>query len=137
MLHKPKLSESEAAELQLDSYVMHIHNHRCLACDCVERFSHLFEVWIHPTKTRTTALNVLKPAMSLQHLPIAYIDLPELPIPVCSDCIETFQHRELATSVLPAADPASWRETLRRKYTPAPAAKPAAEPKKEPSLDQL
>ena len=140
MLHRPKLSESEAAELQLDSYVMHIHNHRCQRCDCVERFSYLFEVWVHPTKTRSSALNVLKPATTLQRLAIAYIELPELPILICSDCIEGFQHHELTDSVLPVANPAAWRETLQRKYTPQPAAKPAptaTTEKKEPTLDQL
>lgn len=138
MLHKPKLSESEASELLLDSYVMHIHNNRCKNCDCVERHSHLFEVWTHPTKTRLTALNVLKPVMgALQPLPIAYIDLPEREVPICSDCVELYTP-PTGTPLLPAADPAAWRETLRKKYTPQPVADSRQpETKKEPTLDQL
>jgi hypothetical protein len=130
----PRITESEAKELLLDSYVMYIHTHTCTNCECGERFSELFEVWAHPTKTRTTALNVLRPATRLDHsLQLAYIELPERPIPVCSDCAPTYDIG--ASPPIPALSREEWAATLKRKYAP-PA---ASQPKKPapPTLDQL
>jgi hypothetical protein len=132
----PMLTESDAALLIHDSYVMHRKTQLCESCGCGEQFSELFEVWIHPTKTRSTNLHVLRRAGAgaLKDLEIAYISLPSISIPLCSECVETFVHPN-RISTIGMASRAAWMDTLRRKYTPAEAAKPAAKP--EPSLDQL
>src|SRR5258706_678833 len=95
----PKISESEADQLQLDSFVMHIKTHLCSNCGCGEQFSDLFEVWAHPTKTGgRSALHVLRPATTLHRLPIAYILFPINMVPICSECVENL---ELGTLIAP------------------------------------
>jgi hypothetical protein len=134
-IHHIRLSESEVSELQLDSYVVHIHQQACLNCDCRERFSHLFEVWTHPTKTRTTGFRDLRLTSDQpRDLPIAVVELPERSIPLCSDCAETYDRPGL-----PAIQPISrsdWEATLKRKYTPEPPA-PRPQSRPTPTLDQL
>lgn len=115
-----KITEAEAVELQLDSYVMHIHNTIC-GCGSGERYGQLFEVWIHPTKTRLSGFRELRPARgALKDLPITYVDMPTEHKWICSDCITSYKsptHGE----PLPAVSAQAWAETLKRKYAPEPA----------------
>jgi hypothetical protein len=132
---RPPVSETEAKELTLDSYVMHIHTQICTNCDCAERFCELFEVWTHPTKTRTTALNVLHHADRIDHsLMISYIELPKRPIPICSDCVEQYEIRD-AERPTPAVSREAWAATLKRKYAPAPSVQKTKP--HTPTLDDL
>lgn len=134
---KPFVSESDAALLIHDSYVMHIKTHHCTSCQCSERFSQLFEVWTHPTKTRSTGLTVLKATgPALKDLEIAYIELPATNIPLCEECVNTFVHPN-RVSTIGMASREAWAETLRRKYTPEPAPLARSESKPQPSLDML
>lgn len=132
----PMVTESDAALLTHDSYVMHIRTQHCTSCSCGERFSTMFEVWTHPTKTRSTGLNVLRPVLGtiLKDLTIAYIELPMIVIPLCSECVDTFVHPN-RTSTIGVASREAWADTLKRKYTPDPVASPKG--KVEPTLDML
>lgn len=117
---QPKLTETEAIELKLDSYMMQIHHTTCLRCKSGEQYSQLFEVWIHPIKTRHTGYRDLRPATQfLRDLPMSYIELPTRAIPICSDCVHTYQ---CSAAPIPAnaASNAAWAETLKRKYAAAP-----------------
>lgn len=131
----PSITESDAALLFHDSYVMHMNTQLCESCKCGERFSQLFEVWVHPTKTRATNLHVLRKAIGLvlKDLEIAYIDLPPIRIPLCTECVNTFVHPN-RTSTIGLGSREAWAETLRRKYTPEPAS-PTKRP--EPTLEML
>lgn len=136
-LHHIRLSETEVHELQLDSYIVHIHQQACTNCECGERFSHLFEVWTHPIKTRTTGFRDLRPAATpLKELPIAIMELPERQIPICSDCAETYDRPGLPP--IQPVDRAEWEATLKRKYAaPEPAPRATASRAAAPTLDQL
>lgn len=131
----PLITESDAALLFHDSYVMHIKTHLCASCQCGERFSQMFEVWAHPTKTRANNLHVLRAVTGtqLKDLEIVYIELPATGIPLCSECVSTFVHPN-RISTIGIASREAWAETLRRKYAPEP--KPASG-RPEPSLDSL
>lgn len=134
-----QVTESDAALLFHDSYVMHIKTHLCTSCQCGERFSQLFEVWAHPTKTRKTNLHVLRAVTSLQlkDLEIVYIELPQTTVPLCSECVNTFVHPN-RVSTIGVASRAAWAETLRRKYAPAePAEGPSNRAKHTPTLEDL
>jgi len=137
-----KPSENEAKELVHDSYVMHIHTNVCRHCGCGERYQTMFEVWTHPTKTHTTGLKQMRPLMTdqLKDLHIAYIELPDQAIPICSDCIQTYKSATDKTPQL-AADAGAWADTLRRKYTPekkeVKIARQYAAGKQIPTLDEL
>lgn len=137
---KPNITESDAALLIHTSYVMHIKTQHCTSCACTERFNAMFEVWTHPTKTRTTGLNVLRAVLGLQlkDLEIAYIELPSVNIPLCSECVNTFVHPN-RVSTIGIASRAAWAETLRRKYTPEPKAAegPSSKPAHVPTLGEL
>lgn len=114
-----KITETEAVELTLDSYLMRIHHTQCLRCKSGEQFSELFEVWVHPTKTRHTGFRDLRPATQfLRDLPMSYFELPLRAIPICSDCVHTYR---CTASPIPAnaASNAAWAETLKRKYAQA------------------
>lgn len=129
-----KLTESEADAFQHDSYLMQIREQSCNHCKSGEQWSELYEVWVHPHATHRTAAHVLRPTLTLRPgFAIAHLRLPTVIVPVCSDCIERFNPAE--GSILPAASHAAWRETLQRKYAPAPTAAKASRP--EPTLDQL
>lgn len=132
-----QITESDAALLIHDSYVMHIKTQHCTSCQCSERFSSLFECWTHPTKTKTSGLNVLKAAASgqLKDLEIAYIELPSISVHLCSECVNTFVHPN-RSSTIGLASREAWAETLRRKYTPEPSAQRASG-KLAPDLDML
>lgn len=132
------ITENDATEMLLDSYIMHRGRQRCLNCDCMESYSTLFEVWIHPTKTRTTGLTSLRlwtgPA-AMKALPLAFLTLPVRSIPVCDDCIEAFEpHGE---APIPHASREAWADTLRRKYTPEPASRSESAKPSAPTLDML
>lgn len=132
---QPQLTEGDANLLFHDSYVMHIKTNQCLSCGCGERHSQIFEVWAHPTKTRTSNLHVLRTVTShqLKDLEIAYIELPPSSILLCSECVNTFVHPN-RSSTIGIASREAWAETLRRKYTPVPTAAPA---QAEPTLEML
>ena len=134
---QPQITESDAKLLTLDSYVMHIHTQNCISCECSERFSQLFEVWTHPTKTRATNLHVLRrtTTLALVDLEITYIELPPVRIHLCCECVNTFVHPN-RTSTIPAVSREAWADTLRRKYTPQDTPSRAAT-RTEPTLDQL
>jgi hypothetical protein len=120
---------------------MHINTHHCRACGCTEQFSTLYEVWVLP-KTPTT--RQLKPRMSVlplkDDLHVAYINMRERTIPICSDCVSTYR-RAADQSPLPEADPGQWAETIRRKYAPEPRvprlATRVTNPKAIPSIEDL
>lgn len=141
-MHKP-ITESESKELLLDSYVMYINNHHCAACGALERFSQCFEVWVHPTKTRTTGLRDLRPISGrLKDLPLAVLAANEKVVPICYKCSWTHQNRGKPTVAQPPLSREAWAETLKRKYAPTPnepkiATRSAASPKMVPTLDQL
>jgi hypothetical protein len=120
--HTQILTESTVSEMLHDSYVLHCTRQLCLNCGCGEEYSALFEVWIHPTKTARTGVTSLKAVGSsplVKDLPFAFIKLPERHIPVCSECIETFEPQG-ASAPIPQASREAWAETLRKKYTPEP-----------------
>src|SRR6516162_5286441 len=137
---KPQLSLAQERDLVLDSYVMHINTHHCRNCTSTEQFSTLYEVCVLP-KTPTT--RQLKPRMSVMSLDpklrVAYINMRERTIPICSDCVATYR-RAADQSPLPEADPGQWAETIKRKYAPAPSVLKVAtrtNPKAIPSIDDL
>jgi hypothetical protein len=130
------INEVEAKALKLDSYVMHIHTQICQNCSCGERFSQLFEVWTHPDKTRTTGFRKLQPAQRLDHsLDVAFIELPEAQIPICSDCVDQYEIRPEEKPIR-AISRLEWEQMLKRKHTPAPAPSQSTKPA-PPTLDQL
>lgn len=133
------LSESEAIEMQLDSYVMHRGRQHCSNCDCLESYSTIFEVWIHPTKTPRTGLTSLRlhASPTLKNLPMSHLTLPVREIPVCDDCVEWYEGIVSFSKTIGHASREAWADTLRRKYAPAPATTTSQPSTKEPSLDTL
>lgn len=131
-----QITESDAALLFHDSYVMHITTKHCVSCSCSERFSTMFEVWAHPTKTRTTNLHVLRAVTGtvLKDLEVIYLELPHVNVPLCSECVNTFVHPN-RVSTIGVASRAAWAETLRRKYAEEP--KVAKAEKHVPTLGDL
>ena len=132
---QPQISENVAEELILDSYVMHRHHQECMKCECGEEFSTMFEVWVHPTKTRYNGYRQLKRVVLpfKEDLDVSVIDLPKQKIPLCTECVELHEPHGRAT-VFPPCSAERWAETLQRKYTPEPQ---TAKAKSEPSLEQL
>ena len=138
---KPQLSLAQERDLVLDSYVMHINTHHCRNCTSTEQFSTLYEVWVlpkHPTTKHLKARMSLLPLDS--KLRVAYINMRERTIPICSDCVATYR-RAADQSPLPEADPGQWAETIKRKYAPEPRVTRLAtrqtNPKAIPSIDDL
>lgn len=138
-MFKPQITESEHSELLHDSYATYVHSHVCAACGSTETFSQCFEVWVHPTKTRLTALRDLRPVTgtTLKPMSMAVLKAPAKQIPVCHECV-------LSHTVAKAApvSNAAWQETLRRKYTESPdepkvAVKSTTPAKVVPRLDQI
>ena len=138
---KPTLSLAQERDLVLDSYVMHINTHHCRNCTSTEQFSTLYEVWVLPKNPTTRQL---KPRMSVMGLDpklrVAYINMRERTIPICSDCVATYA-KTVDETPLPPADPGQWAETIKRKYTPEPRVTRLAtrqtNPKAIPSIDDL
>lgn len=140
MKPQTQISESESRELVLDSYVMYIHNNPCDGCGRVERFSQCFEVWLHPTKTRTSGFRDLRPATRINpDLAMATVSGSHKTIPVCVSCAVPHHAKDAP----PHLSSAAWAETLKRKYMAAPkpepkVAKASATPKVvAPTLDQI
>lgn len=136
-----RLTEAEAAELKLDSYLMHIHRTKC-ACGAHEHYHTLFEVWVHPSKTKTTGFRDLRPMIrdNMRDLPISYINMPFKLTTICSNCVK--HHKSSGGfAAAEAANPVAWAETLRRKYTPeqkeVKIAKQSTPGKYIPTLDEL
>ena len=139
------ITESESRELALDSYVLYAHTNNCANCGNTEKYSQLYEVWLHPTKTRNSNLRDLRPvAGKLRDLPIYQVAAVPRAIPVCTECA-TGAPRAAGgrpIQVMPLSREA-WAETLKRKYAaPAPepkVAKTTATPSRKvvPTLDQI
>jgi len=138
---KPALTLAQERDLILDSYVLHINTHHCRNCSSTEQFSTLYEVWVLPRQPGTRQL---KPRMSVlplkPNLRIAYINMRECSIPICSDCVATYSKTSDQTP-LPPADPGQWAETIKRKYKPEVhelrVARASAPTKVIPSIDDL
>lgn len=131
--HRPKLTEGEAANLQLDSYLAQIRNNFCKNCGCGERYIELFEVWVDPIKTRTSKLAVKRPTTQIKPgFDLSYFEMSQTQVPVCSECIANFKPVE--NKILPAANRDEWARTVQRKHQPE--VKPASG-RPEPSLESL
>ena len=137
---KPQLSLAQERDLVLDSYVMHINTHHCRNCTSTEQFSTLYEVWVLPKNPTTRRLTPRMSVLPLKpDLRVAYINMRERTIPICSDCVATYA-KTVDETPLPPADPGQWAETIKRKYAPAPSAPKLARPagvKAVPSIDDL
>lgn len=130
------ISESTAAEMVIDSYVVHRSTQSCKTCLSVECYSTIFEVWVHPTKTRTTGVRSLKLSVGeLKNLPIAIVDLPERAVPTCYDCVETYAPH--GSTPIPPASRLAWEETLKRKYAAPEPARSAPRESHIPTLESL
>ena len=145
--HPQTISESESHELALDSYVLYAHTNTCVNCGNTEKHSEIYEVWLHPTKTRNSNLRDLRPVgIKLKDLPIYQVAAAPRAIPVCTECA-TGAPRAAGgrpIQVMPLSREA-WAETLKRKYAPPAAevkiakttASPASPRKVVPTLDQI
>ena len=137
---KPQLSLAQERDLVLDSYVMHINTHHCRNCTSTEQFSTLYEVWVLPKNPTTRRLTPRMSVLPLKpDLRVAYINMRERTIPICSDCVAGYA-RTIDETPLPPADPGQWAETIKRKYAPAPSVLKVAtrtNPKAIPSIDDL
>jgi hypothetical protein len=141
-MNKPnQITESESRDMLLDSYVTYIHNHHCSNCGQVETFAQCFEVWLHPTKTRTSNLRDMRPVVGpLKPLNMAVLNAPDRKIPICHHCAANYRVQGRPEIVTVKSTNDQWQETLRRKYAPAPTekvAKPAAPARAVPTLDQI
>ena len=138
---KPPITESESHELALDSYVMYLNLQTCATCGATEKWSQIYEVWLHPTKTRLSNFKDLRPISGplKPSLSIAALQTRAKSIALCSHCVpyipKVTGHRIIASS-------AEWEETLKRKYA-APAAQEPRVAKRTtpqravPTLDEL
>ena len=136
------ITESESRELALDSYVLYAHTNNCANCGNTEKYSQLYEVWLHPTKTRSSNLRDLRPpAGKLKDLPIFQVAAAPRAIPICTECATRAPRAAggRPIQVMPLSREA-WAETLKRKYAPPAASPPKAAPptrKVVPTLDQI
>jgi hypothetical protein len=142
-----KISETESHELALDSYVMYLHTQTCATCRAAESWSQIYEVWTHPTKTRTSNYRELRPLGGKtlkQDLPIAALARKPMTVPICTICVN---HHAPKFGMKVVVSETEWQETLKRKYA-APTAEPrvakpttpsgSAKPKQMiPTLDQI
>src|SRR5215471_5146208 len=136
---KQQISENESKEMLLDSYVTHIHIHEC-NCGAFETWSQVFEVWCHPTKTRTTRLTLLRPVVGLELKPLSMtvVQVPRKRIPICHRCAHGYKVTGKPEIVTVQSSNERWQETLHRKYAePSKAPAPAAPVKAVPRLDQI
>jgi hypothetical protein len=131
----PQLSETEAAALQHDSYVLQKRMNICRRCGGMETFTELYEVWCHPTRTGKTGLIQRRKCSEIKlGYPIASVMTPSTSLPVCMACVETYDPAGAAN--FPPVSAGQWQETLKRKY--APQVDEAKKPGKlTPSLDML
>lgn len=132
---QPQLSESQAAALVHDSYLVQIHQNLCTNCACGEQFISLFEVWVHPTLTGQTKYAVKRPTTTIKPgLEIVYLGMPEVQMPICSECVTTYTVD--SAKAQPVATREAWAETLRRKYA-APEPERKAPARHIPTLGEL
>jgi hypothetical protein len=142
-MFKPnQITETESRDMMLDSYVTHIRNHRCTNCGQTETFTQCFEVWLHPTKTRSSNLRDLRAVVgdTLKPLNMAVLTVPEKKIPICHHCASQYRVVGRPEIVIARSTNEQWQETLRRKHAQAQTekvAKPAAPVKTVPRLDQI
>jgi hypothetical protein len=141
--HPQTISESESHELALDSYVLYAHTNTCVNCGNTEKHSEIYEVWLHPTKTRNSNLRDLRPVgIKLKDLPIYQVAAVPRAIPICTECAARAPREASGRRIMPISREA-WAETLKRKYAaPAPEPKVArttATPSRKvvPTLDQI
>ena len=144
--HPQTITESESHELALDSYVLYAHTNNCANCGKMEKYSQLYEVWLHPTKTRNSNLRDLRPvAGKLKELPIYQVAAAPRAIPVCTECATGAPRCAggRPIQVMPLSREA-WAETLKRKYAQPTAAevkvaRTTATPSRKvvPTLDQI
>lgn len=146
LLQTPTTTESETKELFFDSYVTLIHTQHC-ACGETEHYSQCYEVWLHPTKTRSSNLRDLRPLVGPLDTakPMAHVARPARMIPVCCFCISAYKAE--GNTIAPI-NPMQWQETLLRKALAAaqpevrvaksPTAPAPTKPKRMiPTLDQI
>lgn len=134
-----QISESDSNALVFDSYVMHVNCNVCNGCGTEEIWSKLWEVWVHPTKVRTTGMRKLcePTGPNDQSKRLAIIKVPRKFVPICSECVVARRGKD---DIAPISNEA-WADTLKRKYAPAASevkvAKPTAPAKVVPTLDQI
>ena len=128
MFKPAPITENESKELLFDSYVTYINTHQCAACGSIETFSQCFEVWLHPTKSKTSSFRDLRPVVgtSLKPMNMAVIRAPARMVPICHHCATRYRVQGRPEQVAVAMNNDAWHETLRRK---AAAAAPPAEVK--------
>lgn len=131
------ISESEAEQYELSSYVLFVRAHACVHCNAVQNYCDLHEVWTHPFKTALTKAKILKSAKQiLPGFEISTVHIPIISVPVCHECITSYT--PAANRIFPAASYSAWSDTLQRKAVEAvEARKEAARMKTTPTLDQL
>lgn len=140
MLH---LSESEAGQFELSSYVLIARTHHCKHCFAVQNWSDLHEVWTHPTKTALTNAKILKAAAFVAPgYDIATVNTPIITVPICHECADKIDESHNANRVFPALSYSAWADTLQRKAKEAIIAKSAAQAAArrstpEPGLDSI
>ena len=117
---KHQLTFTEDRELTLDSYVLHVNTQVCVTCGSCERYSTLFECWLHPRKRGLSKLSRVD-GQVLKRLPLAHVNLPQKSIPLCTRCAASQRADSPPT---PPVSLAEWNETLKRKYAPEPATPP-------------
>jgi hypothetical protein len=130
-------TQTDDRELTLDSYVLHVNTQVCVTCGSCERYSTLFECWVHPTKKMTKLSRV--DGQALKKLPLAHVNQPQRSIPMCTRCVSGYDSTD--KTPLPPISPAAWQDTIRRKYAPEPKTVKIAAPrtpvKAIPNLEDL
>lgn len=109
-----QISEGEANQFELTSYVLMIRTNACTSCSAIHNFSELHEVWTHPTKTALNNAKILKGAKTLQPgFPIATVETPVQNVPLCQECYTTIDTG--AARAFPPVSYTAWADTLQRK----------------------
>jgi len=132
-----QLSEGESRQLVFDSYVLHAHAQTCLGCGSTERYTQIYEVWVHPTKSIQNLRPVAGTINSAK--PIYQVAVKPRAIPVCVACATISVYQSAPDNVIPVSREA-WAETLRRKYAPQAAETKVAKAtptKVVPTLDEI
>lgn len=136
------ISEGEANQFELTSYVLIAHTNHCTSCDSVHTHSELFEVWTHPTKTALNKAKILKPTSNLSlELPIDQISNPITNVPVCHECLNwTAGLHPFKNEIQAPLSYTAWADTLQRKAQDLIEVRreaAARQSKPTPTLDQL
>lgn len=126
---RPVGSAPPQADYVLDSYLMHLHQCRCSACGVLHEYPEVWSVQVVPSKPN---FRRLQPAGTiLPGLAIALVRVQST-VPVCQECVGTGEGNHLTSY-----DPATWQQTLQRKYAPEPAPKVVSIGRKVPSAEDL